>query len=206
MASPKSYIIIGSGVFGASTAYHLSKAHPEASITLIDRSPNFPCPAAASHDENKIIRADYGSLFYCELALKAREVWQNDPLFKPFYHQSGMVVLDESDLGRRIIGNYETLKAHHECEIIGVEEMRRRYDGLFADADYRGVGDIFVNPLSGWAEATPALQKVIETAIENGVRYVQGDVETLVFDEEGDCTGVKLHGREPNGGTYPVSR
>jgi sarcosine oxidase/L-pipecolate oxidase len=188
----QSYLIVGGGVFGASTAYHLSKAHPDASIALIDRSQSFPCPLAASNDENKIVRADYGSIFYCELALKARELWQKDPLYKTFYHQSGMVVLDESDLGRRIIKNYETLKAYHECEIIGAEEMMTRYDGLFADADYRGVEDIFINPLSGWAEATPAVKKVIEAAIKSGVKYVEGDVETLVFDDNGNSTGVKL--------------
>lgn len=190
--SPKSYLIIGSGVFGASTAYHLAKAHPDASITLVDRHVSYPSTLAASNDENKIVRADYGSLFYCELALKARELWQNDPLYKTYYHQSGMVVMDESDLGRRIIRNYVTLKAHHECEIIGVEEIITRYDGIFSDADYRGVKDIFINPLSGWAEATLAVKNVIDASVKNGVKYVEGDVDTLVFDNKGDCTGVKL--------------
>jgi len=199
--SVDSYVVVGGGVFGASTAYHLSKSHPEASITLIDRSSSFPCPLAASNDENKIVRADYGSIFYCELALKAREAWQNDPLYKPYYHQSGMVVVDESDIGRRIIKNYETLKAHHECEIVGPNEMIKRYDGLFADADYDRVKDIFINPLSGWAEATPAVRNVIDAAIKNGVKYVEGDVDTLVFGSSGNCTGVKLKGGDSEGPT-----
>jgi sarcosine oxidase/L-pipecolate oxidase len=71
MASPFSHLIIGSGVFGASTAYHLSKSHPSASIAILDRSSSFPYSLAASHDFNKIIRADYGNAFYCELALDA---------------------------------------------------------------------------------------------------------------------------------------
>ncbi|PSS12238.1 hypothetical protein M430DRAFT_29959 [Amorphotheca resinae ATCC 22711] len=186
-----SFIIVGGGVFGASTAYYLSKEHPEAAITLIDRSPSYPCPLGASHDFNKIVRADYGSLFYCELALKAQEAWKNDPFYKPFYHQSGLVNIDESDLGRRIIKNYETLKAYSESVIIDSDEMKTRYDGLFADTDYRGVKDIFLNPLSGWAEATPAVRKMIERATANGVTYVEGDVETLVFKDNGDCTGVR---------------
>jgi sarcosine oxidase/L-pipecolate oxidase len=186
-----SFIIVGGGVFGASTAYYLSKEHPEAAITLIDRSPSYPCPLGASHDFNKIVRADYGSLFYCELALKAQEAWKNDPFYKPFYHQSGLVNIDESDLGRRIIKNYETLKAYSESVIIDSDQMKTRYDGLFADMDYRGVKDIFLNPLSGWAEATPAVRKLIERATTNGVTYVEGDVETLVFNDNGDCTGVR---------------
>lgn len=188
--STNSYLIVGGGVFGASTAYHLSKKYPEASIVLLDRSPSYPCPLAASSDFNKIVRADYGSLFYCELALKAREVWTSDPLYQSLFHQTGMVVLDESDLGQKIIKNYEILRAYSECEIIGPDEIKTRYDGQFADADYTGVKDIFINPLSGWVEATLALRKVIEAAVSNGVRYVKGDVERLIFTDAGDCTGV----------------
>lgn len=112
-----SFLIVGGGVFGASTAYFLSKAHPTTRILLVDRSPTYPCSLAASYDFNKIIRADYGSLFYCELALKAQEAWKNDPLYKPFHHQSGMVNFAQGDLGRRIIENYETLNAYSESEI-----------------------------------------------------------------------------------------
>lgn len=75
-----SYLIVGSGVFGTSTAYHLSLAHPNSNITVLDGSSSFPCSLAASHDCNKIIRVDYEDIFYCESALKARELWKNNPL------------------------------------------------------------------------------------------------------------------------------
>jgi len=193
MSNPsKSYLIVGSGVFGASTAYHLSKAYPQASITLVDRVLPFPSPQGASNDENKIIRADYGSPFYCELALKARQAWENDMLYKPYYHQSGMVNLRDSN-GRTIIKNYENLGVQHQCEIVEPGELASRYNGLFADADYEGINDIFINPQSGWAEATKALRNVVEAAIQNGVYCVQGNVLRLVFDARGACTGVQLN-------------
>lgn len=187
-----SYLIIGGGVFGASTAYHLSKAHPQSSIVLIDRSPSYPCSLAASYDFNKIIRADYGNPFYCELALKAREAWKSDPLYQPFYHQSGMVNIDDTGLGRRILKNYARLGVDPGASILTPEEMKGRYDGLFADADYEGVEEIYVNPSSGWAEATLALGAVIEASIANGVDYRQGDVKSLSFGESGGCNGVIL--------------
>jgi glycine/D-amino acid oxidase-like deaminating enzyme len=38
MSSPKkSYIIVGAGVFGVSTAYTLIQKYPDASVTLVDR-------------------------------------------------------------------------------------------------------------------------------------------------------------------------
>lgn len=190
-STPYSHLIVGSGVFGASTAYHLSKTRPEASIALIDRSASYPCELAASHDFNKIVRADYGNEFYCRLALEAREAWVNEEMYKPFFHQSGMVVLDDTGLGKKIIENYESLKAYSESVIVGVDELKSRYDSLFDGADYRGVDEIFINPLSGWAEAKTAVRKVIEAAIDNGVKYISGDVDKLLFGDSGACIGVQ---------------
>ncbi|TAQ87306.1 hypothetical protein B7494_g4343 [Chlorociboria aeruginascens] len=187
-----SYLIVGGGVFGASTAYHLSKAHPKASIILVDRSESFPCQLAASNDLNKIVRTDYNNIFYCELALKARELWTNDPLYKPYFHQTGVVWLEGTGLGKKIMKNYETLNSRSEGYITSPDEFKKMYDGNFQHANYEGVGpeDIYVNPLSGWAEATSAVRNVIEAAIMNGVQYVEGDIETLCF-ESGACSGVK---------------
>lgn len=189
-STPYLYLIVGSGVFGASTAYHLSKTHPEASIALIDHSEFYPCELAASHDFNKIVRADYGNAFYCKLALEARDAWANEEMYKLYFHQSGMVVLDDTGLGKKIINNYENLKAHSESVIVGVDEMKVRYDGLFKNADYTGVDEIFINPLSGWVEATTAVRNVIKAAIDNRVKYIRGDVEKLLFDRSGACIGV----------------
>jgi len=186
-----SYLIIGGGVFGASTAYHLSRAHPGASIILLDRTSSFPNPVAASHDYNKICRADYSNLFYCRLALEALEAWYKDSLFKPFFHRTGMAVIDFVGHGPKIIENYKTLGAHPSAMTVSPNELRKRYDKLFEDAIYEGSKGIFINPLSGWADATLAVRKVTETAISNGVQYISGDVETLTFDANGDCSGVK---------------
>ncbi|ESZ92479.1 hypothetical protein SBOR_7142 [Sclerotinia borealis F-4128] len=189
--SQTSYLIVGSGIFGTSTAYHLSLAHPHSSISLLDRSSPFPSSLAASHDYNKIIRADYEDIFYCELALKARELWRNDPLYKPYYHQSGYVIVDDTGLGRRIIGNYEKLGvSDHQARIVGPDELKTMYGGLFEGTDWKGVKEVFMNEGSGWAEATKAVQKIAEMAKANGVKFIEGDVENIVLTVDGDCIGV----------------
>ncbi|CAG8951807.1 hypothetical protein HYFRA_00005611 [Hymenoscyphus fraxineus] len=192
MTSPHntSYLIVGGGVFGASTAYHLSRTHPDSSIILVDRSTSYPCSLAASYDFNKIIRADYGNPFYCELALKAREAWKSEQLYKPFYHESGMVNIDDTGLGHRILKNYEILGVDPGASILTPDELKAKYDGLFAGTNYRGVEEIYLNPSSGWAEATLALRAVLEASIANGVEYRQGDIKSLTFDESGYCSGV----------------
>lgn len=186
-----SYIIVGAGVFGASTAYHLSKLHPEASVVLIDRSSSFPCSNGASYDYNKIIRADYENAFYCGLALEAREAWKSDPFYMSFYHQSGLVNMGNTGLGRKIMSNYEKLNVYSEAAIISPVELKGRYGGLFADTDYRGVEEIFVNPLSGWADATLALWATIKASLASGVQYVDGNVKSVLCNENGDCVGVE---------------
>lgn len=72
MSPLASYIIVGAGVFGASTALSLSRQDPAPTVILIDRTP-FPCLIAASHDINKMVRSDYSDIFYCKLGLQALE-------------------------------------------------------------------------------------------------------------------------------------
>jgi hypothetical protein len=64
-----SYLIVDADVFGASTALELKRANPSASVTPINRT-EFPNTSAASHDLNKIIRADYADILYTKFALR----------------------------------------------------------------------------------------------------------------------------------------
>lgn len=56
------------------------------------------------------MRADYGDLFYMEKALEAINLWRTDPLYKPFYHESGLINIDNTRLGRELIEKYKKLK------------------------------------------------------------------------------------------------
>ena len=69
-SSTQSYLIVGAGVFGVSTAYHLIQKYPHASVTLVDRDAyDADSRVAASWDWNKVVRADYDDLVYCRLLL-----------------------------------------------------------------------------------------------------------------------------------------
>jgi sarcosine oxidase/L-pipecolate oxidase len=190
MSSPPSYLIVGAGVFGASTAYHLIKKHPHTSISLIDRTP-YPCPLAASWDWNKVVRADYGDVFYMEKALEAIHLWRTDPLYKPYYHESGLINIDNTGLGRQMIENYKKLNTDISPEMVVPDEFKKRYDGFFTDTDFTGVKEVFVNIKSGWAEATKALKALIDATVSAGVKYVEADIAALTFNETGGCTGVR---------------
>jgi glycine/D-amino acid oxidase-like deaminating enzyme len=56
--TPKTVLIVGSGVFGLSTAYTLTQlpSFSNSQITVVDRCP-FPAPDGSSIDTSRIIRA-----------------------------------------------------------------------------------------------------------------------------------------------------
>jgi len=186
-----SYIIVGAGVFGVSTALHLSQQKPAPTIILVDRT-SYPCPIAASHDINKIVRSDYGDMFYCELGLKTLERWRTDPLFKKWYHQSGLLKATDhsADLVGKIFENYKKLGVDVGAELIRPEEARTRFNGLFADTDLKDVEHLLWTPSSGWAEAARALEGTIKTAVDNGVHYVTASIANLIL-KDGSCTGIQ---------------
>jgi sarcosine oxidase/L-pipecolate oxidase len=188
----KSYLLVGAGCFGASTALHLKRAYPTAKVTLVDRTP-FPCPTAAAHDLNKIVRAEYEDPLYVKLALEALKIWNCDPIFKPFFHRTGLVFASDAARGNAVIANYKSLIGHSPTVMLDPEEIKSRFCGIFRDADWKGVSKCTWSPQAGWADAEHALQSVIQAAVDLGVKYVTATISTVSFDKHGDCLGVQAN-------------
>ncbi|KIW60737.1 hypothetical protein PV05_00931 [Exophiala xenobiotica] len=186
-----SVIIIGAGVFGASTALHLSRRHPSYTITVFDCSP-FPSPRAASSDINKIVRAAYSDLSLCRLAARSHEIWRNDSLFSKFYHEAGMLSIRPYKGGARaILENFKRLGINQEARIVTPEDVRQRFNGIFKEANFNTVEEFLWEPNAGWAEAARALAATMQAAIDNGVKYVTNGVSKLLVTA-GHCHGVEL--------------
>ena len=186
-----SYLIVGAGIFGASTALHLKAAKPETRVTLLDRT-LYPCPYGASFDLNKIVRDYYTDKFYMGLANEAQQEWRNGDMWKSFYPETGLFVADDTGMGRRIIQNYKDLHMDHSSEMIPPEEVGKRWNEVYKGADLNGVEEIFWNAGCGWADAAGALQHTVETAVESGVAYKEGEMASLLFDDSKTCHGVRL--------------
>lgn len=193
MASSKpSYLIVGAGVFGVSTAYHLIKKYPDRQVTIVDQDAyDADSRVAASWDWNKVVRADYDDIVYCQLALEAQDVFKEDPLWQPYFHETGIFWICRSDYAQEVIDNYKKLGRAADLQSVPIEEAKTMFGGLFEDANYDGAKSVLVNKTSGWAQAGDALRAVTKWSLEKGVKYVTEKVDSLDFDKSGSCTGVK---------------
>ncbi|KKY25353.1 putative sarcosine oxidase [Phaeomoniella chlamydospora] len=197
-AASQIYLIVGAGIFGASAALHLKRSQPSAQVLLVDKTP-YPCPSGASHDLNKIVRADYDSIFYMKLGLEALEHWKADPIFNPYYHESGMLIIDDTGWGRQAVENYRILgagAAANNVEIMSVEDATTRFP-IFKHAEWSTAQEAYFNSNSGWVEADRAMKSVIDNAIALGVEYIEATVQTILFAESGSCIGAQtVDGRQ----------
>lgn len=208
-------LIVGAGVFGVSTAYHLSKSpkHSSSKIILLDRAPA-PSSHAASTDVNKIVRADYSSPFYMDLAYEAIDAFSTWPEFQPedgtIYNRTGWAMMDEkgSDIAKRVRENFRVSGKEDLTYDLTEEEMRTKWGGLLGGMDVEGYDTAYGSPSAGWVDASRAVEVMVKEAVGRGVRYEIGEVEELLLwdekgnDGKGGVHGVKLgdgrviHGRK----------
>lgn len=87
----KVIVVGGGGTIGSSTALHLIRSGYTASnITVLDTYP-FPSAQSAGNDLNKIMGIRVSNKAEIQLSLEALDMWRNDELFKPFFHNTGRV-------------------------------------------------------------------------------------------------------------------
>lgn len=200
-----SYIIVGAGVFGVSTAHHLINKYPDSSVTLVDRDAyDAESRVAASWDWNKVVRADYDDIVYCRLALEAQDIFKTDPLWKPYFHETGIYWICRSGYAQDVINNYKKLGRTADLAAYPIEEARQLYGGLFKDADYSGAKEVLINKSSGWAAAGDALRAITRNALDLGVKYHVGEVTDLLLDRDSRCYGIKTARGSVLTGTHVV--
>ena len=187
---PSSVLIIGSGVFGLSTALALSTrpSFKNAHITLLDRSP-FPSPDGSSIDTSRIIRADYSDPAYASLAASAQEIWrqQGDSELggQGRYSECGLVlVADKGKQGEKYVR--ESLEnVRRICSHQGegqIQELATRKEINEAVGTGGGSGDWgYINPSSGWTDAEEGMKWLRRRAESTGrITFTTGEAISLL--------------------------
>lgn len=212
------YVIVGAGVNGTSIATSL--ASHGFRVAVLDRSSDgFVAPDGASHDLNKIVRADYTDANFCTLAKEAIARWRSSPVLSRFYHEVGVLFRSsatgdvwgkegsaeeyvhngikhaalESDMHLEVFPAEEKVRAFKLNNDAQVEEILGKAEGLKGDG-LKGMGRVqtgYFNPRAGWAEANNATRALLAHAVKLGVTvYPHSSVASFLYEAD-EVVGVK---------------
>lgn len=167
----KSYdaIIVGAGVFGSWTAYHLQRAGLR--VLLIDAY-GAANSRASSGGESRIIRMGYGAdEIYTRWSQRSLAVWREffARVGRPeLFHQTGVLWMARDD-------DPYTLATARTLEKVGVSFEQIRRDELefrYPQIEFGQVNWAIYEPMSGALMARRAVQAVVDFIARNGGAYL----------------------------------
>jgi len=160
--------VIGAGVFGAWTAWHLAKRGQH--VALIDAYG----PAnsrASSGGETRIIRMGYGAdELYTRWSQKSLTQWKEffAATRQPLFLETGVLWMG-GNKDERLRQTGETLK---RCGVTFEELDRSAMEKRYPQIGFDGIGRGIFEPKSGVLMARRAVTAVVEDAIRLGVEYL----------------------------------
>ena len=153
-------VVVGAGVFGAWTAYHLKRSG--ARVLLIDRH-GAGNSRASSGGETRIIRMAYGAEeIYTRGSMRSLELWKG--LCPSLFHNTGVLVTADPTDPYFIATRAVLSRCGVPHERLNARELRKRFSQITLDRGTVGVWE----PDSGVLMARGAVEAVVEAS---GVDY-----------------------------------
>ena len=160
-------VVIGAGVFGVWTAYHLANAG--ASVTLVDAyGPGNS--RSSSGDESRILRCGYGSAeIYSRFALRSRELWRELDArcgsALPLWHPCGVLWLAPGGDPYAAETLLTLQRGGYPVEVLDPAVAESRYPQFHAD----GADVLMLEPQGGVIMARRSVQALSSELWRNGV-------------------------------------
>lgn len=162
-----------------------------------------PSPIAAGNDVNKIMEhkelkgphTDAKSVAFAICTRAALNGWMNDPVFKPYFHETGFIVSGStSELIQHI--KEEEIDSS-EGDFVALEtadDFRKTMPPGVLTGDFPGWKGWLNQKRAGWIHARKAMVSAYTEAQRLGVKFItstpHGDVVSLVY-EAGDVVGAR---------------
>src|SRR5919202_1838275 len=159
--------VVGAGVFGAWTAYHLRRSGQD--VILLDAY-GAANSRASSGGESRIIRMGYGpDELYTRWAVRSLALWQDffRDVGRPLFHRTGVLWLAPADDPYTLATAATLARVGVPFERLAPGGLEARYPQLALGPETRGVFE----PESGALVARRAVRAVVEEAVRRGVSY-----------------------------------
>ena len=185
--SKSPYVIIGAGIHGLSTAYHLAlelKATGKGSgadIIVLDKS---GIAAGATGIACGVIRNNYFQPAMRELMAHSVEVWESDPVAYS-YHPVGYMQISSESMHQDVSTIYQQQQAigYQSTFIEGEADCMGYMRGLFDDWQAKNITSVLHEKRGGYANNTKAMYGLADKLEAQGVRILSG-VEVTGFNKD----------------------
>ncbi|RAH65969.1 NAD(P)/FAD-dependent oxidoreductase [Aspergillus aculeatinus CBS 121060] len=194
-------LIVGAGVWGCSTALHLVRRGYK-NVTVLDPY-TVPSAIAAGNDINKIMEhrepkesdTDPRSIAFATCTRAALKGWKTDPVFKPYFHETGVVVSGHTPALIEHIRETEIEPSMGDfVKLETAEDFRKTMPAGVLTGKFPGWQGWLNKSNAGWIHAQKAMVSAYTEAKRLGVKFLtgspQGNVVALVF-ENGDVVGAR---------------
>lgn len=197
LPSQSKYVIIGAGIHGLSTAWHLAKTlknHPGAGsgkdILVLDKT---AIGAGASGIACGVIRNNYFQPAMRELMAHSVAIWEEDAE-KYGYHPVGYMQISPEPMHEDVAEIYRQQKSiGYTSDFIEGEKDCLAYlrKNVFDDWQAKNITSVLHEKLGGYAHNTRSLYRLADKAEAEGVRIMTGVSVTGIRTQGGAVTHVE---------------
>src|SRR4051812_32193667 len=178
LPSKARYVVIGAGIHGLSTAYHLAKQleakgrSGEADIIVLDKG---RIGSGASGIACGVVRNNYFQPAMRELMAHSVSVWESDPDAYS-YHPVGYMQISPEVMHEGVATIYEQQQTigYTSTFIEGEADCMRYMKGLFDDWQAKGITSVLHEKKGGYANNTASMHGLAAKAEAAGVRILTG--------------------------------
>ena len=179
MAQTTDVVIIGAGIMGCATAYHLAQRGVQ--VAVVEKG---TVGAGGTGRSSAIIRQHYSNELTARMALHSLRVfqqWDDRVGGEVGFEQTGWVAVADARNRQGLEANVKLQQSFGiQTSLIGVEQLRELVPGLEAD----DVGAVAYEPESGYADPHLTVNGYADAAKRHGA--------TIVVDCE--VTGIRMAG------------
>jgi methylglutamate dehydrogenase subunit A len=173
------HLVVGAGVHGLSTAWHLAQQGEE--VLVVDKT---GVAAGASGIACGVIRNNYFQPAMSELMAACVEIWESDPEAL-HYHGSGYIALGPESQASDLVEVYERQQriGYPSDLVTGEADVERHMRGLYSDWRAQGLTVCLHERAGGFAFNRESMHGLAAKARAAGAQIVEG-VEVTGFDSD----------------------